>query len=49
MPPGYSSGLVLILREPHAEHFMCVPINGTGIFQDSGSAAGTDGIFLTIC
>jgi len=30
MPPGYSSGLVLILREPHAEHFMCVPINGTG-------------------
>jgi len=29
-PPGYSSGFVLILCDPHAEHFMCVPINGTG-------------------
>ena len=40
-PPVYSSGLVSILCEPHAEHFMCVPINGTGVCQDSGSELGS--------
>jgi hypothetical protein len=40
-PANYSSGLVVILREPQAEHFMCVPINDTGVFQDSGSDAGS--------
>ena len=40
-PPGYCSGFVLILREPHAEHFMSVAINGIGVFQDNGSEAGS--------
>ncbi len=38
--PGYSSGLVLILREPHFEHFMCLPTSGTGVSADSGAVAG---------
>ena len=29
--PEHSSGFVLIFREPHAEHFMCVEMNGTGL------------------
>ena len=40
MPPGYSSGLVLIFRELHAEHFMCLPTSGTGVSAGSGSIAG---------
>lgn len=37
---GYSSGLVLILRDPHAEHFMCLAIEGTGVVAGSGTDAG---------
>ena len=39
-PPGYSSGFVLILREPHAEHFMCLLTSGTGVSGGSGTVAG---------
>jgi hypothetical protein len=37
---GYSSGLVLIFREPHPEHFMCLPISGTGVSSGKGTVAG---------
>jgi hypothetical protein len=30
-PPGYCSGVVLTLREPHLEHFMRLPTSGTGV------------------
>ena len=39
-PPGYNSGLVLIFREPHTEHFMCLPTSGTGVSGGSGTLAG---------
>ena len=39
-PPGYSSGLVLIFREPQLEHFMCLPTSGTGVSAGSGTVVG---------
>ena len=39
-PPGYSSGFVLIFREPQAEHFMCLLTSGTGVSGGSGTLAG---------
>ena len=40
-PPGYSSGHASIFREPHAEHFMHLPTDGTGVYPGSGRLSGS--------
>lgn len=46
-PPGYSSGLELILREPHCEHFMCLLTSGTGVSAGSWHRRRSDIALVT--
>ena len=40
-PPGYCSGVVLTLREPHLEHFTRLPTEDTGVSPGSDRLRGS--------
>jgi len=40
-PPGYCSGVVVTFLEPHLEHFMRLPTDGTGVSPGSGRLRGS--------